>query len=179
MATLFWALASGLLGGRVAAVAASARCVADAEAAWASSFALWTVGLAELSHGDPHRATALFRDSLRRQRDIGDQWWGPVWGIEALAWTAAATGHHHHAARLLGAAHKVRQLTGVRINGLRPMHDAHDRTYRLTRQALGANAYTVAFEYGTALDAETAVQLALDEPTTDDPKVRADGPGRR
>ncbi|MGH3875065.1 MAG: hypothetical protein ACRDSR_26810 [Pseudonocardiaceae bacterium] len=162
MATMLWAMAAIFLGDRDAAVAAGNEYLAEAEAygaAWAYSWALWCVGLTELRHGEPHSAAVAFRDSLRRQRDISDSW-GPVWGIEALAWTAAATGQHHHAAELLGAAHTLRQRTGVALDGLRPLHDAHTAADRSVRHMLDAQAYATAFEHGA--ETEDGIRLALD-----------------
>lgn len=158
---MLWAMAAVFLGDSDAAVTASNEYLAEAkahDAAWAYSWALWCAGLAELRHGQPHRAAVLLRDSLRRQRDISDPW-GPVWGIEALAWTAAATGHHDHAAQLLGAAHNLRKLTGVALTGLRPFHDAHTETDRLISRALDARAYATAFEQNAR--PEDAIRLAL------------------
>lgn len=161
VATMLWAMAAAFLGDRDTAVAASNEYLAEAkahDAAWAYSWALWCVGLTELRHGEPHRAAILLRDSLRRQGDIGDRW-GPVWGIEALAWTAAATGHHNHAAQLLGAAHRLRQFTGVTLAGLRPFHDAHTEADRLVRHTLDAHTYATAFEQGA--NTEDTIRLAL------------------
>ncbi len=161
MATMLWAIATAFLGDRKAAVAASSEYLAEAkahDAPWTYSWALWCVGLTELRHGETHRAAVLFCDSLRRQRDIDDSW-GPVWGIEALAWTAAATDHHDHAAQLLGAAHRLRQRTGVAIAGLRPFHDAHTEADRLVRHTLDAQTYATAFEQGA--NTQAVIQLAL------------------
>jgi hypothetical protein len=173
MATMLWAMAAAFLGDRNTAVAANNEYLADAkahEAAWAYSWALWCIGLTELRHGEPDRAAVLFRDSLRRQRDINDAW-GPVWGVEALAWTAAAIGHHDHAARLLGAAHKLRNVTGVTLTGLRPFHDAHIEATCLVHDTLGARAYSNFFEQGAHTD--DAIQLALDRilPTPNIPQT--------
>ncbi|MER6829709.1 BTAD domain-containing putative transcriptional regulator [Streptosporangium sp. NPDC000563] len=150
MATMLWAMACAFLGDRELAVTAAETYLADAEAlggTWAHSWALWGLGLAESRHGDPVRAATLFRDSLRRQYDIDDRW-GPVWGLETLAWTVAATGRHDRAAELLGAAHRLRRTTGVALIGLRPFHDAHAEAERLMKNALGACGYSLAFERG-------------------------------
>ncbi|MER5320146.1 BTAD domain-containing putative transcriptional regulator [Streptosporangium roseum] len=164
MATMLWAMASAFLGDRDTAVAACGEYLADAEArggAWAHSWALWELGLTELRHGDPVRAAALFRDCLRHQHDIDDRW-GPVWGLETLAWTIAAAGHHGHAAELLGAAHQLRRTTGVALTGLRPFHDAHAEADRLVRRALGEQAYATAFERGART--EDVIDLACMAP---------------
>ncbi|MEU8246106.1 BTAD domain-containing putative transcriptional regulator [Nonomuraea sp. NPDC048916] len=150
MATMMWAMACAFLGDRDTAVAASEEYLAEAEAcggAWAGSWALWTRGLTELRHGDAGRSVGLFREALRRQYDIDDRW-GPVWGLESLAWATAATGDHPRAAELLGSAYGLRQATGVALIGLRPFHDAHAVAERRTRRALGAEAYEAAFERG-------------------------------
>ncbi|MFD3578726.1 BTAD domain-containing putative transcriptional regulator [Streptomyces sp. NPDC058644] len=150
MATMLWAMAAAFLGGRELALAAGREYATEAEAhgaGWAHSWGLWGVGLAELRHGDPHRAVGLFRDSLRRQRAIGDRW-GTVWGMEAMAWAVAATGDHGRAARLIGAACRLLRTTGVALTGLRPLHEAHVETEHLVRHTLGERAYAAAFAEG-------------------------------
>ncbi|GAA2893034.1 hypothetical protein GCM10010517_57560 [Streptosporangium fragile] len=163
MATMLWAMSAAFFGDRDTAVAAGLEYLADAEtrgAAWAYSWALWSRGLMELRHGDLGEAVALFRDSLRRQWAIDDSW-GPVWGVEGLAWTAAAAGRHDYAARLLGAAHRLRQSTGVVLAGLRPFRDAHAEADGLVRLALGSRAYETAFDEGARTGDVT--RLALGE----------------
>ncbi|MGW6022054.1 BTAD domain-containing putative transcriptional regulator [Streptomyces sp. NPDC055099] len=150
MATMLWAMATAFFGEREPALAAGREYVKEAEAhgaGWAHSWSLWGMGLAELRHGDPHRAAELFRDSLRRQRAIGDRW-GTVWGVEALAWAVAATGDHARAARLLGVAARLLRTTGVALTGLRPLHEAHTEVERLVRATLGERAYAAAFAEG-------------------------------
>ncbi|WP_231509530.1 BTAD domain-containing putative transcriptional regulator [Streptosporangium roseum] len=151
MATMFWAMACAFLGDRETAVAAGDDYLAEAEAsgaAWAYSWALWTLGLVELRNGVAARSAELFRESLRRQQDIDDRW-GPAWGSEALAWAVSATGDHAFAAELLGAAGRLRRTTGVGLIGLRPFHDAHTEAVALARRALGAEEYESAYERGS------------------------------
>ncbi|GLW05273.1 SARP family transcriptional regulator [Microtetraspora sp. NBRC 13810] len=159
LSTLLWAMAAAFLGDRDTALAAGREYLAEAEAhqaAWAISWALWGLGLAELRHGDPHRAARLFRDSVRRQRDLDDRW-SPTWGVEVLAWTAAATGDHDQAARLLGAAHALRRSFGVML--AEPFHRAHLDADGLVRKALGAEAYATAFKQGAGADDPIALAL--------------------
>ncbi|MFF8657875.1 AfsR/SARP family transcriptional regulator [Streptomyces huasconensis] len=161
MATMMWAMAAAFLGGREAALAAGREYAAEAEthrAGWAHSWGLWGMGLAELRHGDAHRSLGLFRDSLRRQWGIGDRW-GPVWGVEALAWAAAATGDHGRAARLMGAAARLLRTTGVALTGLKPLHDAHIEAEHLLRDRLGEEAYAAAYAEGAGT--RDPVRLAL------------------
>ncbi|MFI0975494.1 ATP-binding protein [Streptomyces sp. NPDC021093] len=168
MCTMLWAMAAAFLGDRETAFRSREVYVAEAErsgAYWAQTWAHWSAGVAELRHGDPARAIAPMRGALVRQHGLGDRW-GPVWNVESLAWAVAATGHHHHrAARLLGAAHRLREITGIALIGLRPLHDVHLETVELVRTALGPQGYEEAWERGTA--AEDLVALAL-ELTDDD-----------
>ncbi|SPT51523.1 AAA family ATPase [Actinomadura madurae] len=163
MATMFWAMAAAYLGDRDTAVHARDVYGTEAEttgAAWAASWALWTAGLAELRHGEPSRALAPLREALVRQHAIGDDW-GPVWDVEALAWTAAAIGQHHRAAVLLGAAHRLRQATGVTLTGLKPFQAAHAEAARLIRGALTREAYAQAWHRGSADDDGVGLALTM------------------
>ncbi|MFG2015887.1 AfsR/SARP family transcriptional regulator [Actinomadura geliboluensis] len=161
MATMFWAMSAVFLGTRDTAFHACEVFRAEAETAratWLASWALWSTGLAELWHGKPVRALPLLRDAVVRQRSVEDEW-GPVWDVEALAWTAAAIGHHRHSAVLLGAAHRMRTATGVAMIGLAPFQAAHAEAERLVRGALSEESYTEAWKRGDT--AEDCVDLAL------------------
>ncbi|MFI0483541.1 BTAD domain-containing putative transcriptional regulator [Actinomadura sp. 9N215] len=168
MATMFWAMAAAYLGDRDTAFHARDVYLAEAEtvrAPWAASWALWISGLAELRHGEPAHALAPLRSALVRQHAIGDTW-GPVWDVEALAWTAAATGHHVHAAVLLGAAHRLREAAGVALTGLLPFQAAHAEAERTIRGALARDAYTRAWHRGsTAADTIGLALTTVDEIT--------------
>ncbi|MEV4002392.1 BTAD domain-containing putative transcriptional regulator [Actinomadura sp. NPDC049753] len=161
MATMFWAMAAAFLGDQSVAVAARETYVAEAVASgagWARTWAQWLTGLTELLHGDPAGALTPLCDALLRQRAMDDRW-GPAWGMETLAWTAGVLGHHHHAARLLGAAHRQRQVTGAALTGLRPFHLHHTRTENRVREHLEPQAYTEAWQSGAS--AGDVVALAL------------------
>ncbi|MGW5731741.1 MULTISPECIES: AfsR/SARP family transcriptional regulator [Streptomyces] len=163
MATMMWAMACAFLGERDAAFAACAEYVSDGRARggpWARSWTQWVHGLTELLHGDPHDAAGLFRASLGPQWEIDDRW-GPVWGVESLAWATEATGEPDYAAQLLGAAAQLRRLTGVALDGLAPFHDVHTRTVHSVRRALGESAYVAAFARGTASGAAGVPTLVL------------------
>ena len=142
-------MASAFLGDQESALRAGKEYLAEAEryeADWAMTWALWGAGLVEMCHGDPHRATTLFRDAICRQRALGDTW-SPIWGVELLAWNFARTGDHHEAARLLGAAHRLRQSFGVALYG--PFRQAHQDAVEYVRRTLG-DGYGVAFDQGAA-----------------------------
>lgn len=163
MATMLWAMAEAFFGDSGSARAARDVYVAEAEASgaeWARTWAQWCTGLVELRHGEADRALAPLREALARQRGIGDSW-GPVWGLETLAWAVAATGHCTRAAWLLGVAHRMRQDTGVALIGLRPFHEAHLTAERRVRASLDAEEYTAAWSRGAS--AEDGLRRALDE----------------
>lgn len=163
MATMLWAMAEAFFGDRPSACAARDVYVAEAEASaaeWARTWARWCTGLVELRHGEAEGALAPLHEALARQRAIGDSW-GPVWGLETLAWAVAATGDCTRAAWLLGAAHRLRQDTGVALIGLRPFHEAHVTAEGRVRASLDADAYRTAWSRGAS--AEDGLRLALDE----------------
>ncbi|WP_413760784.1 BTAD domain-containing putative transcriptional regulator [Streptomyces sp. MMBL 11-3] len=163
MATMLWAMAEAFFGSSASAHAACGTYVAEAEASgaeWARTWAQWCTGLVELRHGEAGEALAPLRAALARQRRIGDSW-GPVWGLETLAWTVAATGRSTRAAWLLGVAHRLRQDTGVALTGLRPFHEAHLDTERRVRTALGAEAYATARARGAST--ADGLRLALED----------------
>ncbi|MET9395320.1 BTAD domain-containing putative transcriptional regulator [Streptomyces sp. NPDC006624] len=165
MATMLWAMAEAFFGTRDSAAAARDAYAAEAGASgaeWARTWAQWCAGLVELRHGEAHRALAPLREALVRQRAIGDSW-GPVWGLETLAWAVAATGDCARAAWLLGAAHRMRQDTGVALTGLRPFHEAHIATVTRVRASLDAQQYTAAWSRGAT--AEDALRLAQETPS--------------
>ncbi|MGW1954616.1 BTAD domain-containing putative transcriptional regulator [Streptomyces sp. NPDC001920] len=163
MATMLWAMAEAFFGDRASASSARDVYVAEAEASgaeWARTWARWCTGLVELRHGEAKRALAPLREALVRQRGIGDSW-GPVWGLETLAWAVAVTGDCARAAWLLGAAHRMRQETGVALIGLRPFHEAHTTAESRVRASLDPEEYTAAWSRGAS--AEDGLRLALDE----------------
>ncbi|MES9537842.1 BTAD domain-containing putative transcriptional regulator [Actinomadura sp. NPDC000600] len=163
MATMFWAMAAAFLGHQSTAVSACETYVAEADASgaeWARTWAQWATGLTALLHGDPATALTPLCDALLRQRAMNDRW-GPAWGVETLAWTASVLGNHHHAARLLGAAHRQRQVTGAALTGLRPFHLHHTRTETRVRERLDPAAYTEAWQHGARAADGIALALAV------------------
>ncbi|MBE1536708.1 BTAD domain-containing putative transcriptional regulator [Actinomadura algeriensis] len=163
MATMFWALAAAFLGDRSTAVSVCDAYVAEADASgaeWARTWAQWCTGLTEFLHGDPGRAPVPLCDALVRQQAVHDHW-GPAWIVETLAWTVGALGHHHHAARLLGAAHRQRQATGAALAGLKPLLALHTRTTAQLREHLGASAYAEAWRHGAGSEDPVAFSLGI------------------
>ncbi|MEU6036101.1 LuxR C-terminal-related transcriptional regulator [Actinomadura sp. NPDC047616] len=175
MADMFHAIAAAFTAPARDAFAVTGRHLADArahDATWAAAWAQWARAVAELRHGDPASAVAMFRAALRAQWDIGERW-GSVWCVESLAWCAVARGHHEEAALLLGAARNMQRTLGVAIHRLRPWAQAHTACVEQARAALG-EAYDMTESYGAQMQLDTAIDLALGQPST----LRADAPPR-
>ncbi|WP_244375401.1 BTAD domain-containing putative transcriptional regulator [Streptomyces ficellus] len=163
MATMMWAMAAAFLATRETAWLACRAYVTEAEAngaEWAHSWAIWCTGLTEVLHGDPAAALEPLRDALGRQHAIDDSW-GPVWTVETIAWAIGALGDHRRAARLLGAADRLRGITGVALTGLQPFHAVHTRTERRARERLGAEVYAEEWNRGAATEQGVALALTL------------------
>jgi len=107
---------------------------------------------------DVERAEALSRSNLVVSRDMGVPG-NIVTDFESLGWVAVRRGDHIRAARLLAAADGLR--TAVRrplLAEARPLVEA-DRA--AAREALGAEAYEVAWADGQAITLDQAITYAL------------------
>src|SRR5205823_2678594 len=98
--------------------------------AWSLSGLGWTAG----DQGDYGTARALFEESLATFREIGDKP-GTVGVLEGLAAVAVAEAQSERAARLFGAAERIREAMGA---PLPPADRAeHDHSVAAVRAALG------------------------------------------
>ena len=79
--------------------------------------------------------------------------------FELLADIAAANHDWQYAARLHGAARRLRTETGITIR-LAGYGDEHDRAMAATAEALGGDAYAAAIAEGAGLDMDAAVAYA-------------------
>jgi tetratricopeptide (TPR) repeat protein len=108
--------------------------------------------------GDVARAESLYREGL-----------ATVWQektlisivdlFQGLGSTAAAAQRMTRAARIFGAEAALRDANGFPLDP--GIEDDHDRNVTLAREALGEEAFAVAFEAGAALSLEEAVAEAL------------------
>ncbi|WP_345703545.1 helix-turn-helix transcriptional regulator [Pseudonocardia eucalypti] len=177
-------IAASFFADREVALAVSNRHLENSlqqQVVWQISWAKWAVSLARSRHADHRGGLRLARESLRAQRDIGDQW-GTVWGTHVVAWVLATelrarsdqgetpdTGHVEKIARILGGAYRLRQWTGVELTGLGPFRTATVEAEQLAQDLLGERAYLRAFEQGkfTGLPRAEAyhrvLELTLDE----------------
>jgi predicted ATPase/DNA-binding CsgD family transcriptional regulator len=105
----------------------------------------------------PGTAAAAFQEGLRLARE-----WESAWGmaecLEGLAVLAASAGHFARAARLLGAAARLREAIGAPVH---PVDRAdHDRAVQASQSALGAGAYGAAWSSGQALGVDVVIDYA-------------------
>ncbi|GAA1284637.1 ATP-binding protein [Saccharothrix xinjiangensis] len=160
-----------LLGSREQAEPAAEEFFAECErlgALWGLSWAHWCRSVVQTRWGSPARALDVLREGLRVQRAIRDKW-GPLWTIEALGWAHAEAGDAAAAARMLGLAHGLHRVTGVRVDGLVPFARFSDRAAARARSALGDAAFERAYA-NPAESVEQALAAVLDAPEPAGPR---------
>ena len=112
--------------------------------------------------GDHGPARRWYRESLSVRRALMDKQ-GVAESFEAMGVLAVAEGQPVRAARLLSAAHYLREVIGTPMG---PMHrTAHERVVAEVRTALGEEVFAAAWTEGRALPLEAAIALALEEPS--------------
>ncbi len=149
------------LGSPDRAMACAEECIALSEAAserWCAALARWVQALVQwqLAHGT--RARTYARDVLRLKAPFGDRM-GMAMSVEVVAWAESEAGRSPEAARLLGAVQAALDSIGASLFG--HLHEDHDRCLARTREALGDDAFSRAFEEGAAMRFDEAVALAL------------------
>lgn len=117
----------------------------------------WTLrnlGLARHLQGDLDGATADFRASLAMRHAAG-QSIGVAWALEGLAGVAVSAGDWARAARLWGAAARLRHAGD---SSMSPADQARfDAWYARARISLGDAALKIAWDTGQAMDLDAAV----------------------
>jgi non-specific serine/threonine protein kinase len=120
--------------------------------------ALHVLGHFAYMRGDLLTAAAHLREGLVLSKKVGDRR-GIAVCMESAAILAAVRGHHERAARLFGAAGRLRAAT---LAGRRVwIEAAYVRGVDATRAALGDSAYAAAAAAGEALALSAAVAEAL------------------
>jgi predicted ATPase/transcriptional regulator with XRE-family HTH domain len=126
-----------------------------------TAISLLNLGALRYAQGDLARAQASYAESLDLYRELGGTLRDQVafQSVEGLAEIAAARGHAHQAAQLLGAIEALRGSVGLP----RPPHTraAHDGALDVTRETLSAQAFDAAWEEGAALSLEQAIAAAM------------------
>jgi predicted ATPase/DNA-binding CsgD family transcriptional regulator len=87
-------------------------------AEWGTGWARWCQAVSLIRFDDdPRAAVRVLLDSVRGQQRIGDRW-TPLFTLPVLAWALARCGRRYAtgAARLLGAADRLHQATGIQLS---------------------------------------------------------------
>ena len=140
---------------------ATARRFADEDVAAATGWfmvqAQLTRARVALAQNEPGQAERDVHDALTRAAEVRAHLFVPDL-LESLAGLARGGGDHVEAARLLGAAHTIRQRTGV------VRFQVYDAEYRAsveaTRNALGEKQFDKAWDAGAALSTDDAIAYA-------------------
>ncbi|WP_125727518.1 tetratricopeptide repeat protein [Kibdelosporangium aridum] len=170
LALVYLALTAAALGDPDRAADFGEECLALCDSRGASPsriYPLWVLSFARWLSGDRQQAARLIRKGLPAARQFDDRW-ALAHHLETLAWIAGADGRHARATRLLGAAHTIWRSTGTPQSGPRYLAFSHDRCEQQVRDALGDEQFTTAFQHGTRLTPDQAIDYALEtsEPTT-------------
>ncbi len=131
-------------------------------------------GALRLCQGDLCRAGQLLRESLAERRQIGDRG-GIAWSLEWLAALALRECHRSEgairAARLLGAARQLRDITGSAIDLADRPH--YDQVLMDAQRLLSSSSFIAAWEAGRSMSLEQMIAYGLEsdagrrpEPTT-------------
>jgi len=122
------------------------------------AISLGNLGVVALMQGDLAGAAMLFRESLALKREARDRE-GLATTLEEMGAIAHAWGQPERAARLLGAAARLRDAIGAsQRSDVWPHYEA---TVAAVRRALGEAAFAAAWAEGRALSLEQAVAAAL------------------
>ncbi|WP_344952338.1 LuxR family transcriptional regulator [Actinomadura miaoliensis] len=132
------------------------------------AYAQLKLAFAAWRRGDPGRAETRMREAATVLGAVDDPW-GLVQCLEVLGWTAGASGRHERAARLLGAAGRVRQTLDITPAELQYLADAHRDCAEQARRELGGRAFATAFRAGARLTLDRALAYALEEHTVGSP----------
>ena len=113
------------------------------------------------AQGDHPLARAFVKESLAISQELGDRSLIAD-ALEVSAKSALTARETHRAARLLGAAHALREAIGAPL----PPSDRteHDDDVRAVRTALGDRAFTALWDEGQTMDLEQTIACALEGP---------------
>ncbi|MEA2595447.1 MAG: hypothetical protein QOF01_1916, partial [Thermomicrobiales bacterium] len=146
---------------------AARRATGEAQAIWRDRGDKWGQGIAALNHGaielranDVDAAAGHYREGIVFHRELGDKA-AVAEGLGGAARVLLARGNHEGAARLFGA---VEALVGTEGHPgpAMIMLDRADPLDRL-REAIGADGFASAWEAGSALTMDDAIEMALEE----------------
>ena len=132
---------------------------------------LRNLGMVGMIGGDIEAARSGFAEALRVARQI-DNRLAQFYGLAALGWHAANSGHPRVAAQLLGAAETVGSRAGAEIMG--PSVPFLAQAKELALGALGTSKFESEFNSGKQMRRDDAVRLALGESNPGEPGAGED-----
>jgi predicted ATPase/DNA-binding CsgD family transcriptional regulator len=136
-----------------------ARLGPDTGEIWIRGFLHLLKGLALYLKGEHAASADAFFRGLAMKHEIDDTL-GMGYALEGLANLAAAAGRYTRTAWLLGAADEMWQLVGSRLGKDPFLESLHRQTERTTRDALGADQFTMLFRRGGDTPLDQIVALA-------------------
>ncbi|MET8506764.1 AAA family ATPase [Streptomyces sp. NPDC004787] len=127
---------------------------------WTRAYALYVLGYAALTDGDPVAARELLTECVTIDHAFHDLV-GLVLGIELLALVTVVEGDPAEAAMLQGATVPVWQSVGLPLFGSGTFNGARALCARRARELLGAEAYAAWYREGERLSLDETVDRAL------------------
>jgi ATP/maltotriose-dependent transcriptional regulator MalT len=127
---------------------------------------LYNRSVLALRSGEHDRAASLFEEGLTFSLEVGDHA-NVAHCLEGLAAVAVARGEADRAARLLGAAQRLREGGGLAVYTYRPDRALQEGTMATARSRLGEPGFEEARALGRAMTFERAVEYALGASATD------------
>jgi tetratricopeptide (TPR) repeat protein len=123
---------------------------------------LSNLGVVAFEQGDYAAARTLQEESLAIRRELGERW-GIARSLEELAHVALALALPGRAARIWGAAERLREETGSPLSPRERTHS--DPQVASARSAMGdGSAFDSAWQEGRAMTIEQAIEYALNAP---------------
>ena len=122
--------------------------------------AVGTLGYIRMLEANHERAHALLVEYLALARQLRDKA-NCAAGLEGLAVLAGLKGQEQHAARLFGAAQRLREEIGGRLMSHRNRAMV-EHAVRATRARLGEDAWSIAQDAGQTMTADQAIAAALE-----------------
>jgi predicted ATPase/DNA-binding CsgD family transcriptional regulator len=121
------------------------------------SRAVSCLGEIATARGDYAVGRARYEEALTLAGELGDRWW-TMQGLEGLAGVAVGEGQPEGAARLLGAAERVREAIGAALPAY--FRSKRASTAAAARRALGDARFAAAVAEGWRMSPEQAVDAA-------------------
>jgi predicted ATPase len=138
---------------------------------WAVSLPVRCLGMAALRTGDLEAAERNFREALELCIDSRDCWFLSR-NVDGLASVAALAGDADRAARLLGAAERLREAVGTPVL---PLHQSdRGRSTAVVRTVLSEEEFSAASSAGRELSIDEALSYARLAATKPTPVVVSD-----